>query len=221
MSGKSYRYIVFFGGAICAYVFLRHIFVTQARPLRNDIIQGAAVGFGLSLLTAQIIAEFKTVKVNGWAAMYGLGAPGNGMFMRAACALAFPGPVNAPQEAFYWKTNVDGAKRVLSGEHNYVMRFPPGGLPPNNAFWSLTMGDAANRFVENPINRYSVGDRTGLVPNADGSVDVYIRRTAPAGAESNWLPAPPGKFILWLRVYLPGAEITDGKYIVPPVTEAG
>ena len=100
-----------------------------------------------------------------------------------------------------------------------MMHFPPGGLPPNDAFWSLTMGDAKNRFVANPINRYSVSDRSGLVPNADGSVDIYIQNTTPAGHESNWLPAPTGKFILWLRVYVPGAAILDGKYKVPPVVE--
>jgi len=64
---------------------------------------------------------------------------------------------------------MDGAKHKLSGEYNYIMRFPSDGLPPNDAFWSLTMGDANNRFVENSINRYSVSDRSGLVPNDDGS----------------------------------------------------
>jgi hypothetical protein len=44
-----------------------------------------------------------------------------------------------------------------------------------------------------------------------------LQRTAPAGHESNWLPAPAGKFILWLRVYIPGAAILDGTYAVPPV----
>ena len=73
--------------------------------------------------------------------------------------------------------------------------------------------------MANPINRYSVSDRSGLVPNADGSVDIYIQNTAPAGHESNWLPAPSGNFILWLRVYMPGAAILDGKYKVPPVVE--
>ena len=183
------------------------------------MIQGIIVGFGLALATAQIIAELKTSKVNGWVTMYKLGLPDNGMFMRAACALAFPGPVNAPQEAMYWKTSVDGSNRELSGERSYIMRFPAGGLPPNNAFWSLTMGDAGNRFVENPINRYSVSDRSGLVPNGDSSVDIYIQKTAPAGCESNWLPAPSGKFILWLRVYMPDSAILDGKYNVPPVVE--
>jgi hypothetical protein len=120
----------------------------------------------------------------------------------------------------YWTTNVDGAGHTLSGEHEYTMHFPAGQLPPNNAFWSLTMGDADNRFVPNPINRYSVSDRSGLVPNADGSVDIYIQSAAPAGHESNWLPAPSRMFILWLRVYLPGPAILDGSYKVPPVIEA-
>lgn len=119
----------------------------------------------------------------------------------------------------YWTTSGDGAGHALSGVHDYIMHFPPGGLPPNNAFWSLTMGDAQNHFVANPINRYSVSDRSGLVPNVDGSVDIYLQNTAPAGHESNWLPAPSGKFILWLRVYMPGAAILHGEYRVPPVVE--
>ena len=79
------------------------------------------------------------------------------------------------------------------------------------------MADAKERFVANPLNRYLVGDRSGLVANPDGSVDIYIQNAAPAGHESNWLPAPTGKFRLWLRAYLPGAAILDGKYTVPPV----
>ena len=81
------------------------------------------------------------------------------------------------------------------------------------------MGDAGNHFVANPLNRYSVSNRSGLVQNPDGSVDIFIRNTAPAGPESNWLPAPAGNFILWLRVYIPGETILQGKYTVPPVVE--
>jgi hypothetical protein len=99
------------------------------------------------------------------------------------------------------------------------MHFPAGGLPPNNAFWSITMGDARNHFVANPINRYSVSDRSGLAQNPDGSVDIFIQNVAPAGHASNWLPAPAGKFILWLRVYTPGEAILHGEYTVPPVVE--
>ena len=99
------------------------------------------------------------------------------------------------------------------------MHFAAEQLPPNDAFWSLTMADDHQRFVPNPINRYIVNDRSGLVPNTDGSVDIYIQNAAPAGHESNWLPAPSGKFILWLRVYIPGEAILQGKYAVPPVVE--
>jgi len=151
--------------------------------------------------------------------MYGCGEPGNGILLRAACNDIFPGPINVPQEAMYWITKTDGAGQKLSGQHDYVMHFPPGGLPPNNAFWSLTMGDSKNQFVPNPVDRYSVSDRSGLVPNADGSVDIYIQHAAPTVHRSNWLPAPSGNFLLWLRVYLPRQIILNGKYMVPPVAE--
>jgi len=219
MSSKAYHYLLMASGAVCTYVMIKALFFIQIRPVRADVIQGVLVGFGLALAAAQITARLKTSKVNGWSTMYKLSEPGNSMLTRAACALAFPGPVNAPQEAMYWTTSVDGANRELSGKNNYILRFPPGGLPPNDAFWSLTMGDASNRFAENPINRYSVSDRSGLTPNEDGSVDIYIQNAAPPGRESNWLPAPPGGFILWLRVYMPGTIILDGKYDVPPVVE--
>ena len=155
-----------------------------------------------------------------WTTVYGCGEPGNGILLRAACSVRFPGPINVPQEAMYWTTNVDSTDQVLSGRYAYVIHFPAGELPPNRAFWSLTMGSALNRFVQNPINRYSVSDRSGLVANADGSVDIYIQNAAPAGHEANWLPAPMRRFLLWLRVYLPGAAVLEGRYRVPPVVKA-
>ena len=118
------------------------LFLSQQELCVINVIQGILIGFGLAFVTAQIYARIKATKVNGWITMYGLGEPGNGMLLRAAHAQIFPGPVNVPQEAMYWWTNADGAGHALSGEHNYVMHFPPGGLPPNNAFWSLTMGDS-------------------------------------------------------------------------------
>ncbi|MGN6563187.1 MAG: DUF1214 domain-containing protein [Thermomicrobiales bacterium] len=218
---RTYAYLATLIGVVCAYFIVRLLFFLdlRTRTVQSDVIQGVLIGFGLAFSSAQAYARFKAVKVNGWITMFGLGMPGNGMFLRAAHAQLFPGPVNVPEEAMYWWTNADGAGHALDGEHNYTMHFPAGGLPPNAAFWSLTMGDANNHFVPNPLNRYSVSDRSGLVPNADGSVDIYVQDSAPAGHEANWLPAPTGKFILWLRVYVPGQDILDGKYIVPPVTK--
>lgn len=206
-------------GAV-VYLVRFHVFgYLPHRSIRADVFQGILAGGVLGFYTAQGFARIKATKINGWITMFGCSEPGNGMLFRAACTLTFPGPVNVPQEAMYWMTSKDSAGHGLNGRHGYMMHFPPGGLPPNEAFWSLTMGDAKNRFVANPINRYSVSERSGLVPNADGSVDIYIQNTAPGGHESNWLPAPAGKFILWLRVYVPGADILDSMYKVPPIIE--
>ena len=190
------------------------------RTIFLDVIQGILIGTGLAFITILfIIPRIFVTKVNGWTTKYGCGEPGNGFILRGVCAVTFPGPINVPQEAMYWTTKVDGTGQKLSGAHDYVMHFQAGGLPPNNAFWSLTMGDASNHFVANPLNRYSVSDRSGLVQNSDGSVDIYIQNTAPIEHESNWLPAPPGNFILWLRVYLPGQTVLNGEYNLPPVLE--
>ncbi len=221
MSRTYTTYLTVLVGVVCAYFITRLLFFTDLsmRTVPSDVIQGILIGVGLAFVTAQAYARIKAVKVNGWITMYGLGVPGNGMLLRAAHAQLFAGPVNVPQEAMYWWTHSDGAGRTLDGQHDYLMHFPPDGLPPINAFWSLTMGDAGNHFVPNPIHRYSVSDRSGLVPNADSSVDIYIQHAAPSGHESNWLPAPTGNFILWLRAYEPGQAILNGTYQVPPVVE--
>jgi hypothetical protein len=57
------------------------------------------------------------------------------------------------------------------------------------------------------------------VTNTDGSVDVLLQPHQPSGALQNWITNPPGPFKLMLRAYLPGADIVDGDYQVPPVTE--
>jgi hypothetical protein len=103
------------------------------------------------------------------------------------------------------------------------MRFPPGQLPPATGFWSLTMYDGDYFFVSNPINRYSISARQNLKRNADGSVDLLIQHASPgADRESNWLPAPPGKFILMMRLYWPNEHdpsILDGSWTIPAVTK--
>jgi hypothetical protein len=184
------------------------------------VVQGVIVGAVLAFLTAQIIMNVAvravTTTVNGWSATMKAGQPGNGLLVRAAFARILPA-VNVAQEAAYWTTTVDGAGQRLNGQRKYVLHFPEGQLPPNDAFWSLTMTDVVGYMVRNPIDRYSVGSRSGLAPNADDSIDIYIQRTAPPGHESNWLPAPSGAFKLMLRAYMPGRAILDGEYHVPPV----
>jgi hypothetical protein len=218
---KNYMYFVTLIGLICAYFIVHLFFFTNlsTRTVQSDVVQGVLIGFGLAVVSSYIFARTISTKINGWVSIFGLGRPGNGMFLRAAHIQLFAGPVVVPEEAMYWWTNTDGAGHALNGEQRYIMHFPTGGFPPNKAFWSITMGDAKNHFVPNPINRYSMTDRSKLVANPDGSVDIYIQNTAPTEHQANWLPAPTDNFILWLRVYLPGQAILDGKWEVPPVVK--
>jgi hypothetical protein len=184
------------------------------------VVQGFIVGGVLAFLTANVImngvVKSMTTTVNGWRTTAKCGQPGNGVLLRAACAKILPA-INVVQEAAYWTTTVDGTGQRLNGRRDYILHFPVGKLPPNDAFWSLTVTDVAGFMVRNPSDRYSVGTRSDLVPNADGSVDIYLQRSAPVGHESNWLPAPPGNFKLTLRAYLPSRAVLDGEYHVPPV----
>lgn len=217
MTARTYAIFMTLIGLVCGWVVAHRFLDPASLTLRSALIQGVLVGYGFALVTIEMVARIKTTKVNGWVTAFGCGLPGNGMFTRAAHTRLFPGPINVPAEAMYWRTDTDAAGRALSGEHAYVLHFLPGGLPPNEAFWSLTMADVKERFVANPLGRYLVGNRSGLVANTDGSVDIFLQHAAPAGRESNWLPAPAGRFKLWLRVYVPGAAILDGTYAVPPV----
>jgi hypothetical protein len=107
----------------------------------------------------------------------------------------------------------------LSGTERYVLHFDEENMPPADVFWSLSMYNATTfMFVPNPVDRYSIGDRTeGLKQNPDGSLDLYVQNEKPAEYESNWLPAPDGEFYMVLRMYQPGPEVLNGTYQIPPV----
>ncbi len=186
----------------------------------SGVVQGVIIGATLAYLTAILVMNAKvramTTTANGWSSVREVGQPGNGILKRAASAKALP-VVNVFEEAAYWTTAVDGSGRALSGRDQYVLTFPPGQLPPSDAFWSLTVTDVVGYMVENTLKRSSIDDRSDLAKNADGSIDVYLQPTAPVGHDRNWLPTPSGDFKLMLRAYLPGAAVLDGTYRVPPV----
>ncbi len=186
----------------------------------SGVVQGVIIGTTLAFLTTILVldsvARAETTTVNGWRAIRRAGQPGNGLVVRAALQKALP-VVNVFEEAAYWTTSVDRGGKKLSGEHAYRLYFPPGHLPPNDAFWSLTATDTVGYMVSGPMGRSSVDDHSGLVTNPDGSVDILLQSQAPSSLEQNWLPTPPGRFMLMLRAYLPGTAILDGSYEVPPV----
>jgi hypothetical protein len=127
--------------------------------------------------------------------------------------------VLVPHEAIYPTGNIDDHNELLNGSHNYTLTFPAGQLPPNDGFWSLSMYGSDFFFVDNPLDRYAIGDRMpGLQFDADGSLTIYIQHESPgADKESNWLPAPKGGFYVIFRVYLPREEVLSLEYKLPPI----
>lgn len=189
----------------------------------SGAVQGVIIGATLAFLTAVIIMNAVgraiTTTVNGWSAIRKCGQPDNGVLVRAACAKALP-VVNVFEEATYWTTAKDASGQTHSGRHEYVLHFPAGQLPPNDAFWSLTPTDVAGYMVKSATDRHSVGDRSHLAKSADGSIDIYLQPKAPGGHGQNWLPTPAGNFKLMFRAYLPAVAILNGSYSLPQVDRA-
>jgi hypothetical protein len=189
----------------------------DAGKLHADFVKRIPeVAFGRIMLQAKVNDAVK--HVNGWIYDTKTGIYGTDYLNRAIVTAIGLG-ANRLQDAIYPFSQKDADGHDYDGATKYVMHFPKGQLPPVSGFWSLTMYDPNYFFVANPINRYSVSARQNLKANPDGSTDLYIQNQSPgADKESNWLPAPSGKFILMLRMYWPNEDppsIIDGTWTPP------
>ena len=147
----------------------------------------------------------------------------NYLYRMAAAVMGIYG--NSKLEAMYPVYAVDSDDKKLNGADRYTVRFAPGQLPPVNAFWSLTMYELPQSLlVANPINRYLLN--SPMLPqfkrDPDGGLTLIVQTEPPdKDKEANWLPAPKGPFIMYLRLYWPKDDATEGKWIAPPLKQAG
>jgi len=144
----------------------------------------------------------------------------NYMYRFAGARLGIYG--NSADEAVYVPGFVDSDGQPLNaGTNRYTLHFAKGELPPNDAFWSLTMYNGKNQFlVANPLNRYLINSSMlpQLALDADGGLTLYIQATSPGKKlESNWLPAPGGPFYTVLRIYQPTDAVQTGEWKAPPI----
>lgn len=129
---------------------------------------------------------------------------------------------NVIQEAIYFVGLTDSNNELLNGDNTYEIRFPKESLPGTmaDAFWSVTLYSVPDyRVVANPLKRYNRNNVSGLKPNEDGSVSIWLAPTMPKGVPAaNWLPTPAGKgFSLNFRMYVPKKEVLDGKWFPAPI----
>ena len=104
--------------------------------------------------------------------------------------------------------DADGAP--LSGETNYKLTVPA--EVPVRDFWSIIAYDFDTRsFIYNDLNRVGLSslDAARMHVNADGSVDIYFGKAAPAGLESNWIPTGGKDFFPMFRLYGPEPAFFD------------
>jgi hypothetical protein len=129
---------------------------------------------------------------------------------------------NSKADALYFAYFVDANHQPLdASKSNYELRFAKGDLPPNKAFWSMTMYDGKTQLlVANPLKRYLLNSTQlkSFKYGADGSLTLHFSHDNPGPAkEANWLPAPDGPFYSVLRVYLPGEAVLSDTWKRPPM----
>ena len=180
----------------------------------------SAIEEGMAEAKAALAHEMKTLGkiVNNWSLTYDMGRYGTKYTYRAAWTFGGIGG-NLLEDAFYPFVSSDADGNDLTGDQNYTLTFAEGEWPPAGAFWSLTMYDMDAYLVDNPLNRYAVGDRSNMKPNQDGSLSIYIQSESPGTEkEANWLPAPKsGPFKMALRLYSPEEKVIDGSWVPPAV----
>ena len=104
----------------------------------------------------------------------------------------------------YAYTEQDADGNYLDGAKNYRLRIPSN--VPAKDFWSVVLYDPQTRSELQTSQPFPSKNskRNPLVPNADGSVDIYFGPKPPAGKEPNWIESVPGKgWYTILRLYGP------------------
>ncbi len=202
-----------------------------ARLAQLEIKPGQAVHLStsnaLSFSLGRWIANQRVIKALNTKAQDGswsypplnLGRYGTDYNTRAAVAMVGLG-ANLPEDAMYPNTALDHQGQALNGKHRYRLHFAANALPPVKAFWSITAYGADEFLIDNPLQRFAIGDRDPLVFNADGSLDLWVQATPPSEKEAaaNWLPVQmDAPFLLNARLYWPEDKALNGQWKMPVV----
>ena len=200
---------------------LARIGIRPGDALHWSLLERWSVGLGRWIADFAVARELKKSRdlLHGWSTPpANLGNYGTDYNTRAAVAMVGLG-ANLPPDAMYPNARLDQDGRPLDGSQRYRLHFNAGELPPVNAFWSVTAYNAQDFFIDNPLQRYALGDRDPLAFNADGSLDLLVQATAPAGEQvKNWLPVRAGEpFLLNARLYWPKPAALSGAWGMPAV----
>jgi hypothetical protein len=118
---------------------------------------------------------------------------------------------------YYLMTINDKAGKLFDGAASYHLNVPANA--PVTLYWSATAYDRETHALVRNMQWCSRSSlTTGLLKNADGSVDLYISPKAPPGKESNWIPTDAnGKFEVLFRFYGPQKPLFDKTWKLPDI----
>ncbi len=105
----------------------------------------------------------------------------------------------------------------FDGGKSYRLHVPAD--PPARLFWSLTVYDSLSRtLIDNGKDIADRSSRDDLAKNEDGSVDICMGPTPPAGFARNWIPTIPGKaWFAYFRLYGPLQPYFDRSWKLPDI----
>ena len=180
--------------------------------LRPAVVEGLRQGHAAAMATIE--GHTTSPSKAPWRYSTRLGHYGDDLMLRAATAFKGLGAL-AASEALYLVADYDSDGQPLHGAHVYRIRFEDGGDLPADAFWSVTLYGEDRYLAANPLQRFALGNRSALKRSSDGALEIMISSARPPGPESNWLPAPDGRFYLILRLYHPQQRMLQGQYRFP------
>jgi len=152
----------------------------------------SAYNLAISALQNSTPTTFKPFN-NGWQHSVPQGLFGSNVIARATTAQKAYLELTSDQVLYAMTEN---QQMKLSSNESYIYTFS--GKPPvaNDGFWSLTLYDANGYLVENPLQRYAVGDRSAIT-HPDGRL-VYGDDSAGDGVFQILVQAatmqPPGNW---------------------------
>lgn len=97
----------------------------------------------------------------------------------------------------------DTSGAAFDGGRTYRLRVPSN--VPAKLFWSITLYDTQTRgLIQNTQQIVDRSSRQDLRKNPDGSIDIIIGPTTPAGYEKNWIPTSQGmSWYAYFRLFGP------------------
>ena len=163
----------------------------QPEAVKQGLMRAEVLG--MALLKQQFLSGDWATILNGW--RYPppeIGRYGDNFLLRAADQSLAGIACNDPAEGVYLVAFTDADGNTFDGDGRYQLHFEPDGMPPVDSFWSLGMYGPDLNLVANPIDRYSIGDRTvGLDKDPDGGLTINIQAESPGqDTVANWLPSP-------------------------------